>query len=206
MPRRLPNRSRFPALSLAGALLLALAAAACGGSEKTKPTPAATDAAPAGTPTAEVASITLTSIFEAGAAIPGDYTCESRDVSPPLRWSGAPAGTAAFVLLMDAPDAPGGTFDHWVVYDLPSSVDQLDPAVPPGPALTDGGRQGKNSFNNVGYNGPCPPEGSEHHYRFRIFALDAALGLGPEKGKGEVEQAMRGHVIASGELIGTFKR
>ncbi len=159
-----------------------------------------------GSPTPEVERMELRSAaFADGDAIPSEYTCESSDRSPPLSWSGAPAETAAFVILMDDPDAPRGTFDHWVLYNLPPAA-ELAAGVPTDARLAGGALQGRNGFGKTGYGGPCPPKGSEHRYSFRIYALDAPIYLEPGEKKGEVERAMRGHVLASGELVSRFAR
>jgi Raf kinase inhibitor-like YbhB/YbcL family protein len=141
-----------------------------------------------------------------GARIPSQYTCKGADQSPALAWSGAPAATRSFALIVDDPDAPGGTFVHWVVYDLPASATGLPEATPQAPALDGGGRQGTNGFGRIGYNGPCPPPGRPHHYHFRLFALDSILQIGASANATAVEDAMRGHVIATAELVGIFGR
>jgi Raf kinase inhibitor-like YbhB/YbcL family protein len=147
----------------------------------------------------------LTSIFEPGEPIPVRYTCDGENVSPPLRWSEAPADTKSFVLIVDDPDAPAGTFVHWVLYDLPGGSRALPERVEGGDAA-EGGTQGLNDFDRVGYGGPCPPGGRPHRYVFTLYALDARLGLAPRKRKADVLRAMRGHVLAEAALVGRFQR
>jgi Raf kinase inhibitor-like YbhB/YbcL family protein len=146
-----------------------------------------------------------TGAFTAGDAIPAKYTCSGEDISPALSWSGAPQGTKSLALIVDDPDAPSGTFVHWVVYNLPSETTHLDEAVTKGTSMPGGGAQGRNDFGGDGYGGPCPPPGTPHHYRFRLFALNSQIS--PQSARGsEVEQAMKGHILASAELNGTFAR
>jgi len=195
------------ALAVCAMALIALSgASACGGDSGDESANGAEKTAPAIAPTS-TAALTLTSdAFADNSPIPTEHTCSGANTSPPLRWSGAPADTGAFVLLVDDPDAPAGTFDHWVVYDLPASTTGLAAGVPAGETLMDGGKQGKNGIDQMAYMGPCPPAGPEHHYRFRLFALDAPLGLEPGASKSEVEQAMETHVLAETVLTGLFGR
>ena len=143
--------------------------------------------------------------FTEGAAIPAVYTCEGRDVSPPLAWTEPPPGTKSFVLISDDPDAPGKTWVHWVVYDLPAAERGLPEAYPPDDERPDGTRQGMTDFGRTGYGGPCPPSGT-HRYYFKLYALDAPLGLPAGVAKPQVEAAMRGHVLAQAALMGTYRR
>ena len=141
--------------------------------------------------------------------IPEKFTCEGDDVSPPLEWSGAPATTKSFALIVDDPDAPDPraprmTWVHWVRYNLPASASALPEGVAPA-ALPAGTRQGLNDWKRPGYGGPCPPIG-QHRYFHKLYALDAVL---PDLGaatKTQVEQAMKGHVLATAELIGTYQK
>jgi len=146
--------------------------------------------------------------FKEGAAIPGKYTCDGADVSPPLRWSGAPPSTAAFALIADDPDAPAGTWVHWVLYDLLSATTELRENVEKSdaPAGLAGARQGRNDFRRVGYGGPCPPPGPAHRYFFKLYALDTPLKLKAGATKRDVEIAMQGHVVATVQLMGTYAR
>ena len=148
------------------------------------------------------APFTLTSsAFAAGAAIPARFTCDGDDVSPPLAWVGAPAATGSLVLIVRDPDARN--FAHWVAYEIPGGTSgSLPEAIARSvPSL----KQGRNDFGKDGYGGPCPPSGT-HHYVFRLAALDRTLGLGDGKTAADVEAAMDGHVLATTELIGTYKR
>ena len=149
--------------------------------------------------------ILTSAAFVEGRPIPAVYTCESRDVSPPLAWSGAPPGAKSFVLVSDDPDAPGKTWVHWVVYNLPPSVTQLPEAFPAERQQADGTRQGLTDFGRVGYGGPCPPSGT-HRYFFKLYALDGELTLPPGATKAQVEAAMQGHVLAEAQLMGTYRR
>lgn len=147
-----------------------------------------------------------TSAFEAGATIPRQHTADGEDLSPPLAWQGAPAGTASFALLCDDPDAPRGTWVHWVLYDLDPGVTTLGAGVPTTPGVAGGGSQGKNDFGKIGYGGPSPPKGPAHRYFFRVLALDRKLGLAPGATMREVLAAAEGHVLARGELMGRYGR
>lgn len=152
-------------------------------------------------------TIALTSLaFQHGETIPEDYTCEGQNLSPPLAWAEVPAGTQSLALLCEDPDAPGGLFVHWALYNLPATVDSLMEGVPPLPSLANGARQGKNGFGRVGYDGPCPPPGSTHRYFFRLYALDTVLDLPPEATREQLLKAMEGHILAWGELMGRFGR
>jgi Raf kinase inhibitor-like YbhB/YbcL family protein len=154
------------------------------------------------------ALIVTSSAFAAGAAIPVGYSCKSPNAeSPPLAWKGVPSDTKTLILIVKDPDAPNGTFIHWVVYNLPASLIGLDANVPPTGALAKGGLQGANGLGQIGYKGPCPPPGSApHHYHFELTALDTTLDLKPGATAAEVETAAHGHVKATGDLVGTFAR
>jgi Raf kinase inhibitor-like YbhB/YbcL family protein len=143
--------------------------------------------------------------FEAGKPIPAKYSCRGEDISPALAWSEPPAGTQSFALIMDDPDAPVGTWIHWVIYNIPASARGLPEAVPANAELSDGSFNGRNSWGRIGYGGPCPPSGT-HRYFFKLYALDEMLGLSSGADKGELLKAMEGHVLALGELMGTFSR
>lgn len=151
--------------------------------------------------------MTLTSTaFTHGAEIPKQHTCEGADRSPALKWTGAPAGTKRFVLIADDPDAPVGTWVHWVVYDLPADSAELPEAVPATETIAGGAKQGTNDFRKTGYGGPCPPPGKPHRYFFTLYALDAPTSLRPRATKADVLRAIEGHVLAQAELIGTYRR
>jgi len=144
--------------------------------------------------------------FAAGAAIPSQYTCKGSDVSPALAWSGAPPNTASFALIMDDPDAPAGTWVHWVMWNIPASTHSLPEGVAKREQLEDGARQGRNSFGKVGYGGPCPPAGQTHRYFFRLYALDTKLDLAAGAQRSALDSAMQGHVLAQSEYMGTFHK
>jgi Raf kinase inhibitor-like YbhB/YbcL family protein len=153
------------------------------------------------------ANFELTSeAFKPGGTIPRVYTCEGADQSPPLGWQGAPVGTKSFALIVKDPDAPGRTFIHWVIYDLPASVHRLATNVAKTATTAEGASQGSNSRESLGFTGPCPPPGPPHHYHFQLFALDAMLSLRSGATAPELQNAMKGHVLARTELIGTFGR
>jgi len=140
--------------------------------------------------------------FADGGSIPAVYTCAGRELAPPLRWRGVPRAARALALTMDDPDAPGGTFVHWVVVDLPPGTTALRRGAPP-----PGARALENSFGKRGYGGPCPPDGDRpHHYVFRIYALDAPLRLAASTSPGDARAAIGSHAIASGRLTGRFGR
>jgi Raf kinase inhibitor-like YbhB/YbcL family protein len=143
--------------------------------------------------------------FEEGGAIPARYTCDGLDVSPPLSWSSLPDGTQSLALIADDPDAPRGTFVHWVLYNLPPDTHRLPEDVPNRERLPSGAVQGVNSAARVGYMGPCPPSGT-HRYFFKVYALDTGLDLGGGTTKEELVNAMEGHVLAEGQLMGTYRR
>jgi len=150
------------------------------------------------------------SAFAAEGEIPARHTCDGEDLSPPLSWTGVPEGAKSLVLIVDDPDAPPGTWVHWVLYDLPADTSALPAGVPERERLDSGAAHGRcwgvNSFSRIGYHGPCPPAGSPHRYFFKLYALDALLGLAPRATKPEVERAMKGHVMAQAEIVGTYRR
>jgi Raf kinase inhibitor-like YbhB/YbcL family protein len=149
------------------------------------------------------------SVFQQGGSIPSRYTCEGQDVSPPLSWSGAPANTKTFALIVDDPDAPDPAkpqrvYVHWVVYNLPATAAAL-PENAAKAALPKGAVQGKNDWGKAEYGGPCPPIG-RHRYFFKLYALDAELAGLSSPAKADLERAMKGHVVGSGELVGTYQK
>lgn len=144
--------------------------------------------------------------FKTGSDIPSKFTCDGENVSPELSWSTPPKGTESLALIADDPDAPVGTFVHWVLYDLPGHARQLAEGVPATADPPGGGRQGTNDFRRIGYGGPCPPPGKPHRYFFRLYALDRKLGLAPGARRAEVDQAMQGHVLEQAELMGRYQR
>jgi Raf kinase inhibitor-like YbhB/YbcL family protein len=150
---------------------------------------------------------TLTSsAFAAGAMIPDQYTCSGQDISPALQWSNAPTKTTSFALIMDDPDAPAGDWVHWVMWDVPASKHALAENVAKSEQLDDGSHQGRSSFNRVGYSGPCPPPGPTHRYFLRLYALDSKLTVASGADRAALESAMKGHVLATAEFMGTFHR
>jgi Raf kinase inhibitor-like YbhB/YbcL family protein len=155
-------------------------------------------------------NLTITSAaFAPNGAIPSLYTCEGKDVSPPLAWSGAPAGAKSLVLIIDDPDAPDPaapkmTWVHWVLYNLPAAASALPEAVKPN-VLPTGTREGVNDWGRTGYGGPCPPIG-RHRYFHKLYALDTTLPDLKRPNKTALEKAMQGHVLAQAELIGTYQK
>jgi Raf kinase inhibitor-like YbhB/YbcL family protein len=147
-----------------------------------------------------------TAAFSAGGAIPRKFTCDGPDVSPKLAWSDPPGKTQSFALIMDDPDAPAGTWVHWVIYDLPADTRELAEGVAKQEQLSNGARQGRNDFGKIGYGGPCPPPGKPHRYFFKLCALDAKLDLKAGATKADVERAMKGHILTQAELIGRYAR
>ena len=144
--------------------------------------------------------------FTDGAPIPAKYTCDGDDSSPPLRWSGAPGVTKSFALIADDPDAPRGTWVHWVLYGIPSSVTELPEGVPATEVLPDGAKHGVTDFRARHYGGPCPPRGPAHRYFFKVYALDVELDMEPGASKAEVEGRMQGRILEQGQLTGTCQR
>lgn len=150
-------------------------------------------------------AITSSSFFP-GQAIPRDFTADGHDVSPALAWQNVPVGTKAFTLICDDPDAPVGTWVHWVIWNLPASARGLPQGIPASRTLADGSAQGKNDFGRIGWGGPSPPAGKPHRYFFRLYALKERLTLPSGASRKEVDFAMRGLIIASAEVFGTYKR
>jgi Raf kinase inhibitor-like YbhB/YbcL family protein len=147
-----------------------------------------------------------TTAFPAGGAIPKKFTCDGPDVSPKLTWKEPPAGTQSFAVIMDDPDAPRGTWVHWVLYDLPDDARELSENILEQERLAGGARQGRNDFGKIGYGGPCPPPGKPHRYFFKLYALDAKLNLKAGATKADAERAMQGHILAQAELVGRYAR
>jgi len=147
-----------------------------------------------------------TNAFPEGGQIPKKYTCDAADVSPGLTWRDIPAGTQAFALIADDPDAPVGTWTHWVIWNIPATAAALPEGVAKNEVLPDGARQGKNDFKRIGYGGPCPPPGKPHRYFFRLYALDGKPDVKAGTSRGELERAMKGHVLSIAELMGRYGR
>lgn len=144
--------------------------------------------------------------FQANGFLAARHTCAAENLSPPLEWSGAPAGTQAFALICEDPDAPRGTWDHWLIWNLPATRLGLPEGVPADEVLPDGARQGRNSGKKTGYSGPCPPPGDPHRYVFRVYALSAPLDLPAGATKSKLLEAMQGRVLGAGTLVGLFGR
>ena len=146
-------------------------------------------------------SLTVSSsAFIDGGEIPIQYTCDGENISPPLSWSGVPVDAQSLAMIADDPDAPVGTFVHWVLYDLPPDVNSLSEGI------VGVGTEGVNSFGETGYGAPCPPKGSTHRYFFKLYALDKPLNLDSGATKDDVEQSMKGHILVQGELMGKYGR
>jgi Raf kinase inhibitor-like YbhB/YbcL family protein len=151
-------------------------------------------------------AITVTSpVFGEGEMIPRQYTCDGKDISPPLSWSGLPEEAKSIALICDDPDAPMGTWVHWVLFNLPGNADGLPEDVPASKTLDNGARHGKNDFQRFGYGGPCPPGGT-HRYYFKVYALDTVLEHEPGITKAGLLKAMESHILAEGQLMGRYQR
>lgn len=178
------------------ALIVAAFGLACGGNDD------GATIAPTGS-----GSLTLevtSSIFDEGGDIPVAYTCDGENISPDLQWTGAPSGTKSFAVIVDDPDAGG--FTHWLVFGIPANAAGLPPGVKNEPELANGSRQGTNSFGDIGYGPPCPPQGSAHTYTFQVYALDTEITLEPGAGAKDVLEEIEGHVLALGELSAKLSR
>lgn len=153
------------------------------------------------------AEFTLNSLdFENGKIIPKEFTCEGANKTPKLVWKNAPEKTKSFALICDDPDAPAGTWVHWVIYNIPADKQSLDHVKDNSEKLADGTMQGANSSKKIGYDGPCPPKGHGiHHYHFKLYALDRMLTLSPKITKDQLLKAMNGHILAQAEIIGTYE-
>lgn len=152
------------------------------------------------------AAITLSSDSLTAGTVPKEFTCDGADQSPLLRWTAPPPQTKSIVLTVTDPDAPGGTFTHWVLYNLPTNATELPAGMAMQEQLPDGSHQGRNDFGKIGYGGPCPPRGSTHRYFFDLFALNTTLDLAPGATRAQVEDAMNTHVLARGKLMARYSR
>jgi Raf kinase inhibitor-like YbhB/YbcL family protein len=179
------------------AILLPAVLTACGGTRE-----------PAAGPEEQTAvKLELTSAaFQEGDTIPSRHTCDGPDLSPPLAWSAPPDGAQSLALTCDDPDAPVGTWVHWLLYDLPPDATALAEGIPPDEEPATGGRHGRNSWGEVGYGGPCPPPGPAHRYFFKLYALDVRLDLPAGATQKELLKAIEGHILAEGQLMGLYKR
>jgi Raf kinase inhibitor-like YbhB/YbcL family protein len=195
---------------------IVVAAAAAGGyyALTTPAAPAPTTTAPPITLTprisqrtteVRVALIVTSQAFKSGEPIPSKYTCDGEDVSPPISWSGANEQTKSCALIVDDLDAPIGPFTHWVIFNIPAAASSLQEGVPAVGTLSNGAVQGRNGFGKIGYGGPCPPSGT-HRYVFHLYALDTLLSLQAGASEGDALQAMKGHILAEGELTGLYSR
>ena len=165
-----------------------------------------TGGATAETPPEPVAFAISSSAFKHEAAIPAGQTCDGENLSPPLSWVGVPEGTKSLALICEDPDAPGGTWVHWVMYNIPVGHAGLDQGVPANDTLPGGIRHGTNDAHQVGYYGPCPPRGKPHRYYFKLYALDIALPVVADIDRDGLLTAMKGHVLEQCELMGTYVR
>ncbi|MEQ8182109.1 MAG: YbhB/YbcL family Raf kinase inhibitor-like protein [Smithellaceae bacterium] len=143
--------------------------------------------------------------FNEGGGIPSKYTCDGQDISPPLEWKDAPGDTKSFALISDDPDAPGGTWVHWVAFNIPPTAAKLEESIKQDREFANGMKQGSNDWPKIGYGGPCPPSGT-HRYYFKLYALDAMLDIKPGATKEQLLKAMKGHVLAEARLMGKYKR
>ena len=150
--------------------------------------------------------IVTTTAFQPGQPVPRVCTCDGEDRSPDLEWSEVPVQSRSFALVCDDPDAPRGTWVHWVLFNLPADAVQLAAGVPGKPELPSGARQGVNSSGKIGYSGPCPPPGRPHRYYFRLYALDTVLNVAAGASRADLDQAMATHVLAEATLMGTYGR
>lgn len=143
--------------------------------------------------------------FSDGGMIPAKYTCDGANISPQLSWDNAPKDTKSFVLICEDPDAPMGTFTHWILYDIPADVHELPENLPKDKVLPNGAKQGIADFKKIGYGGPCPPSGT-HRYYFKLYSLDTLLNLEPGLKKEDILKAMNGHILAQGQIMGKYTR
>ncbi|MCX7909081.1 MAG: YbhB/YbcL family Raf kinase inhibitor-like protein [Ignavibacteria bacterium] len=147
----------------------------------------------------------FSSAFEHEGFIPTKYTCDGENISPALSWKNIPSGTKSIAIINDDPDAPMGTWVHWVIYNISATATGLPENIKPMEKLSDGTLQGRNSWGKIGYGGPCPPSGV-HRYFFKIYALDVVLDLKPGASKEELLKAMKGHILAEGQFYGKYSR
>ena len=186
--------------NLAITILLSLALPGC----RSSPPPLAPQ--PPAQSSDQKSEIKVTSVaFQQGQPIPRQYTCAGINISPPLEWSGVPKTAKTIAIIVDDPDAPGGSWAHWVLYNVPADNIGFVENVPMFETLKAGGFQGKNDFGKIGYGGPCPPSGT-HRYFFKLYAVDAELSLKAGATRAELEKALEGHVLAQGQLMGTYQR
>ena len=144
--------------------------------------------------------------FANGGEIPRRYSCDGDDASPALAWSAAPAGTQSLALIVLDPDAPAGTWSHWLLWNIPARATLLPEDTPKSELLDNGARQGINDFRRIGYGGPCPPPGLPHRYFFNLYALDARLDLKPGSERADLEAAIKLHILGETQWVGIYKR
>ncbi|MGD2039714.1 MAG: YbhB/YbcL family Raf kinase inhibitor-like protein [Anaerolineae bacterium] len=178
-------------------LAILIGSSACGGTADLEPRPE---------PISDATLSVTSTAFESEDSIPPEYSCDGEDASPPLSWSVPPEGTQSLVLIVDDPDAPAGTWTHWILFDIPASARSLPRAVPSDAIVDGAGTNGRNSWDRLGYGGPCPPNGPAHRYYFTLYALDTELDLEAGADKATVEQAMAGHILTQGQLMGYYSR
>jgi len=189
--------------TIAGLFLISLLASSCGRQSTPAPNPVNPNAGATRKAAAPQIKVTSTS-FKDGEPIPRQHTCQGINISPPLEWTKTPDAKTLAIISND-PDAPGGTWAHWLVYNLQPATMGLIENMPSGEKVAGGGMQGKNDFGQIGYGGPCPHNGT-HHYFFKVYALDTELQLKPGANKDQLLKAMEGHIIAQGQLMGTYSR
>ena len=189
---------RRSATAIGALVVVALASAGCGGG----------DGGPVPTVASGVATLEVSpgDFVDVRGTIRFRHTCDGLDISPAVSWSAPPAGTVTQVLLLDDPDAPGGGFTHWLLYDLPVEVSEVSEAAGPNLGFPTGTQPGLNDFGTTGYRGPCPPPGPAHAYVLHVYGLDTQLGLPSRAQLGEVLEAMDGHIIAHGTATGIYQR
>ena len=205
-----PFRRGFLTLAVLSILLFSSIAAACSPpAQSTEPSPEPIETASEITETGAerpASRVELeSSAFEAGGSIPERFTCDGEGISPPLSWEDDLSGVASFAIIMEDPDAPGGTWTHWVLYNLPAEVRSLEAASGARSRLPAGAQVGTNSWGETDYGGPCPPSGT-HRYFFYLFALDSNLDLEAGATSEELREAIRDHTLARSELMGTFSQ
>jgi Raf kinase inhibitor-like YbhB/YbcL family protein len=184
-------------------VVMVVVAAACGACTNSAPASAVPTTTGEG---GKAMAFTIGSVaFHRDGAIPAKYSCDGDNVSVPVEWADPPENAKSFALIVDDPDAPSGTFVHWVIYNIPASARALTEAVPTDATLQDGSRNGTNGARKPGYTGPCPPSGT-HHYHFKLYALDTVLSLNLGATKDQLLDAMKGHILEQAELVGTYSR
>ena len=209
------NNGKLVIITIVAAVVLI-----CSGCTQPSPTVASPTVTPSPVPsllpantTSPVPTVTPSSVsftvssaaFKAGETLPAKYTADGTDISPPLTWSGVPAGTVSFAVIADDPDAPGGAFTHWVIFNVPGNATGLQEGMPKLPIIPDLTIQGTNDFGGMGYGGPAPPPGSTHHYRFTVYALDNKMDrITAGATADELKAQMQGHILAQATLTGLY--